>query len=182
MQIYSPAEDSEFLSEIVLEYLKNPEINKNISKVLDVGTGTGFQAEQCIKAGIKKTNILCADINPDAINFVKKKGFNAVESDLFSDIKGKFDLIIFNPPYLPENQFDKEKDTTGGKEGDETILEFVKNLRFHLSENGIAFILTSSLTPEKRFLSEVKKHDLNFKKIASKNIFFETLFVWKITN
>jgi len=34
MQIYSPAEDSEFLSEIVLEYLKNPEINKNISKVL----------------------------------------------------------------------------------------------------------------------------------------------------
>ena len=92
----------------------------------------------------------------------------------------KFDLIIFNPPYLPESKYDNGKDTTGGKKGDEIILRFVKDLKYYLTNDGICFLLTSSLTPEKRWKTEAEKH-FKVKKIAEKKLFFEKIYVWEIS-
>ncbi|HIH39573.1 TPA: methyltransferase, partial [Candidatus Woesearchaeota archaeon] len=98
--IYEPAEDSHLLSEFVKKLA--------FGKVLDVGTGSGIQAFEAAK--LKKVrSVLAADISDEVIrhlkNKINKKELNSkikiINSDLFSDIKGRFDTIIFNPPYLP---------------------------------------------------------------------------------
>ena len=85
-------------------------------KLLDLGTGSGIQSKTALKAGVKKKNILASDINPEALKKLKPK-FRTIKSDLFDKIKtkDKFDLIVFNPPYLPESKYDKEKDTKSGE-------------------------------------------------------------------
>ncbi|MEM3113003.1 MAG: methyltransferase [Candidatus Pacearchaeota archaeon] len=183
MDIYQPAEDSYFLAGIVSDYLKIiSKSDKNKMLVLDMGAGSGIQSKNLIRFGIKKQNITAVDMNKDAINETKKIGIKIIKSDLFGSLnkKTKFNLIIFNPPYLPEHKYDKKPDTTGGKKGDETILEFIKELKYHLIEKGVCFLLSSSMTPENRWKAEAKKQNLKVKIIAEKKLFFETLFVWEI--
>ena len=72
-----------------------------------------------MKSGVKKENIFGIDINQNAVEYCKNLGFNCIQSDLFENFKKekKFDLIIFNPPYLPldENEpKNSRKETTGG--------------------------------------------------------------------
>jgi len=181
--MYSPTEDSYFLSEQlkkVLGKLKDKSIG-----ILDMGSGSGIQAETCLN--LRFNNIICVDIDKEVIKYLKKKfksqkSIKIIQSNLFSNInkKQKFDLIIFNPPYLPENNYDKEKDTAGGKLGDETIIRFIQQAKPHLKEKGKILLLLSSLTPKPRIEETIKKLRLNKKKIADKNLFFERLEIWVI--
>jgi release factor glutamine methyltransferase len=175
MPFYHPAEDSYFLAEIIKKEIKN----KNI-KCLDIGTGSGIQSKTLIELGIKKQNITAIDINKDALAEAKKLKIKTINSNLFQNIKEKYDLIIFNPPYLSESEFDNESDTTGGKQGDEVIIEFIKQLKKHLTKKGKAFLLTSSLTPNKEWQKLAEKNNLKIKKLATKKIFYEELYVWEI--
>jgi release factor glutamine methyltransferase len=175
--MYQPKEDSFLLSESIAKFLKNKKLKNE--KFLDMGAGSGIQAETIAKFTAKES-IICADIDKEVVEFLKEKGFHAIYSNLFSKIKGKFDFIIFNPPYLPEHKYDKEKDTTGGKKGDETILRFLRQARQHLVKHGKIFLLLSSLTPHKR-INNYLTENYKFKKLAQRKLFFETLEVWLIS-
>lgn len=172
-EIYQPAEDSIFLSDFIREEIQK----KDFSKILDMGSGSGIQAQTCINLGFLSENLTLADINQDAINSLKNKfpDSKVIHSNLFDKIKSRYDLIIFNPPYLPENKFDKNLDTSGGKKGSETINRFLEEAKNHLSENGEILLLTSNLTKKIRWL--------NYKKelLGKKKIFFEELLIWKLT-
>lgn len=182
MSFYEPAEDSFFLAEVISTHIKTINLSflKNI-KVLDMGTGSGIQSKNFLTLGIKKQNITAVDVNPDAIKEIKNIKIKKIKSDLFTKVKGKFDIIAFNPPYLPEHKYDKQPDTTGGKEGDETIVRFIHQLKSHLAKKGVCFLLTSSLTPNARWKAEAKKQKLKIKKLAEKSLFYERLYVWKIS-
>lgn len=178
MNIYQPAEDSYLLLKILEDNL--PELikqNPNL-KFLEIGAGTGINLQTALEFGIKKENIFSCDINPEAVEHCSKLGFNCINSNLFEKIKGKFDLIIFNPPYLPSSKFDNGKDTTGGKKGDEIIVRFLKELRIYLSKNGKALLLFSSLTPR----INIDKELSNYKKIflEKKKLFFEEIYVLEL--
>lgn len=166
--IYEPAEDSFLLQKYVKKYAKD--------KVLDMGTGSGIQA----LASLEKTkDVLAVDINPSAVGQLKKKGIKAKVSDLFSNVKGKFDLIIFNPPYLPEDKReprDSSISTTGGKKGYETIEKFLKQAKKFLKKDGKILLVFSSLTGniEKLF----SKYSYGFKKLEEKKLFFEKIYVY----
>ena len=172
---YQPAEDSYLLRDVVLKKSRN-------KKVLDMGAGSGILSVAAFEGGAKE--VVSADIDEEALQELKRKKLKAIKSDLFSNIRGKFELIIFNPPYLP---LDKEEDgesrraTTGGKRGDEIILRFMKRACGHLEKKGIILLLLSSLTPRKRINSLLEKKDLSYKIMASKNLFFEKLEVWEIS-
>ena len=130
-EIYSPREDSYFLSEILKDKIKNIEI-----KVLEIGCGSGIQLETLSELGVE--NIYSCDINEFAVKQCKSLGFNSIQSNLFENINGKFDLIIFNPPYLPEDPLESKSSkiiTTAGKHGNEIINEFLKQAKNHLNEN-----------------------------------------------
>lgn len=175
--MYSPKEDSFFLSKTIENFFKHK--NLKGKKFLDMGSGSGIQAETLAKF-TEKRNIICADIDKEVIRHLKSKGFNAINSNLFSKLKGKFDFIVFNPPYLPEHKYDKQPDTTGGKSGDETILRFLKQARQHLAQHGRIFLLLSSLTPRKR-INNYLAENCKFKKLSEKKLFFEILEILLIS-
>ena len=176
--MYTPQEDSYLLAEVLTKFLKNTTIKPK--KVLDMGSGSGIQAQTCIDQGITKKNITTADIDPGVIQYLKNQGFKSILSNLFQNISGKFDLIIFNPPYLPEHPQEKGIDTSGGEKGYETIIKFLKQAKNHLKKEGTILLLLSSLTHPKKVKSEAKKY-FYVKEAASKKLFFEELFVWELT-
>ncbi|HOW37173.1 MAG TPA: methyltransferase domain-containing protein [Candidatus Pacearchaeota archaeon] len=178
-EIYQPAEDSFLLAECVKYFLESSKINKKEIKVLDMGSGSGIQSTNLINQDVSERNIVLVDINPDTISFLKKKFTNSkiILSNLFEKLnseKNKFDLILFNPPYLPENKFDKGLDTTGGKNGSEVINNFLVQAKKYLSKNGKIIVLTSSLT------KKINWQDYKKKCIGKKRIFFEILYVWEL--
>jgi release factor glutamine methyltransferase len=189
--MYTPKEDSFLLQKCLEKYLKNKDKNirildtkkipiKNFQgaresfRILDMGTGSGIQAETCLLLGFK--NVLAADTDEEAVNFVKSKlKIKTLKTNLFENIRGNFDLIIFNPPYLPENKHDKKRDTSGGKKGDETIIRFLTQAKNHLAEDGKILLLLSSLTPRTRINKTLANY--NVKKITQESFFFEKLEV-----
>jgi len=177
-EIYQPAEDSYILKETLKIYLKKIK-DKNI-KIIDMGSGSGIQAETCRKLGY--VNILTGDINPNVIKHLKQQGFKSIKSDLFSKIKQKFDLIIFNPPYLPEDKYDKEPDTTAGKKGYEIIIKFLEQAKNHLNQDGSIILLFSSLSKPEIIKKQATELGYKLKLINKKKIFFEELFVFEFKN
>jgi len=176
--IYEPAEDSFLLSEVLKDRLPSLlNLNKELT-FLEIGAGSGIHLETASKIGVKKDNILACDIDKQAVSHCNILGFNCVKSDLFKNIKGKFDLIIFNPPYLaldkrePKNS---RKATTGGKKGSEIINKFLKQAKKHLNKDGKILLVTSSLTKDVEF------GDYNKRQLGNEKLFFEELFVWELS-
>lgn len=166
--IYEPAEDSYLLQEQVKKYCKN-------RKVLDIGTGSGIQAMTALNYGAKE--VLAVDINPECVNLAKTNGLNCIKSDLFSNINDSFDLIIFNPPYLPEDKREPKDSalaTTGGKKGNEILIKFLKQAKNYLNKNGIILIVVSTLTPD------FKIKGYKYKKLSERKIPFEKLETYLI--
>lgn len=173
MKVYEPREDSFLILRHIKKYSKG--------KVLDMGTGSGILA---IEAAKYADRVIAVDINRQALKAAEK---NASEqktsniefqySDLFSNIKGTFDLIIFNPPYLPS---EKEQDPSldGGKKGYETIELFLNQVHEFLNQNGKILLLFSSLT-KKTKVEEISTNNLfSLKLLDKQRIFFETLYVY----
>ena len=170
--IYDPEEDSFLLAKYVDKFAEG--------KVLDIGTGSGIQAETALR---HTKDVLAVDINKESIEFVKKKGIKAKHSDLFSNIKEKFDLIIFNPPYLPEEKLEDDKSkriTTGGKNGYEILKRFFSQANRYLNKNGKILIVFSSLTNKKKINEVTKRNNFKFKLLEVKKIFFEKLYCYLI--
>ena len=126
--LYDPQEDSFLMAEAILNL-------KPKGKVLDLGTGTGILAEAASKSS---SLITAADKDMRAVMYVKHKfpAFNVVESSYFSGISGKFDLIINNPPYLPNDDRIKDLALDGGKEGWEFIDNMLSQAKKYLEVNG----------------------------------------------
>jgi len=176
-EIYQPAEDSYLLQKCLTSFLKGK--SKPIS-ILDMGSGSGIQARTCKK--LKFKNILCVDINPDAVKSLKEEGFKSILSDLFEKIDKKFDLIIFNPPYLPRDKREPEDsqiNTTAGDKGYEIIIKFLKQAKNHLNSGGRILLLFSSLSKPKVIKQEAKKIGYNFNEWDYTPLFFEKIFVYE---
>jgi len=171
--IYYPAEDSYLLQEQVKKYSKG-------KTFLDLGAGSGIQSRTALPIA---KSVLAADIEKESVEEMKKQGIPAMQSNLFSKIKGKFDLIAFNPPYLPlDEREDKEsrKITTGGKKGDEITIKFLKQAKTHLNKKGKILLVLSSLTPKKKIFHLLKSMNYSKKKLSEKTLFMESIEVWLI--
>jgi release factor glutamine methyltransferase len=174
--MYPASEDSYFFADFLEKnFSKISKSAKSKIKFLDMGTGSGILAETAIDAGIK--NVLSADINPEAVAGMKKRKINAVQTNLFSKIKTKFDIIVFNAPYLPQDKDEPKEsciETTGGKKGDEISVKFLKQALKHLNKNGKIYLLISSLTP----FNNIKK--FSPKILVKKKLWFEELMILEI--
>ncbi|MBU0461354.1 MAG: methyltransferase, partial [Nanoarchaeota archaeon] len=174
--MYEPQEDSYLILSQVRKFVKKGDA------VLEIGTGSGLLAEEAAK---RVKNVLAVDINKDAVAYCKKRIKNKKitfrTSDLFSSVKGKFDLIIFNPPYLPRDEGEPEDMSValaGGKHGYEVLGNFLSEAADHLTPKGRILILFSDRTNKAKVEAFIKDALLDFKEVASKNIFFEILHVY----
>jgi release factor glutamine methyltransferase len=171
--VYFPREDSFLLAEAVEKHTRG--------KVLDLGTGSGIQG---IVAAKKGCDVTFSDIDTEAIKCAeenaKTNGVNGrfLKSDMFSNITGAFDAIIFNPPYLPSKPIQSMKENKiqraldGGKEGRELIESFLEKYKGFLDKGGIALLLESGHNHYEKDIA-TKGAQLLFKK----HYFFEDLVV-----
>lgn len=184
MAVYPPSEDSFLLEREVKKFLGRLDGEEKINfRVLDMGSGNGIQAIACINAGIPRKNIIAADINPRAVAKLKKQKIPSRKSDLFSNIsrEKKFNLIIFNAPYLPADKHDMQPDTTAGKRGNEVIIRFLRKAKLHLAEGGAVILLFSSLSKPGQIINYAIKRGYKPEKLTEKNVgMMERLEVWKL--
>jgi release factor glutamine methyltransferase len=177
--IYQPAEDSYLLDKILRQKLPGLLKNKPDLKFLEIGAGSGILLETAKELGVKEKNIFAGDINQDAVSHCKKLGFNCILSDLFENIEGQFDIIIFNPPYLPEDEEGLEPEasklaTTGGASGSEIVNKFLEQAKDYLEDDGKIFLLTSSLT------EDIDWKEYHHRELGKEKMFMEELFVWEL--
>jgi release factor glutamine methyltransferase len=167
-QVYNPAEDT-FLLLKTIQYSKK-------DSILEIGTGCGIIALSCSQNGAQ---IIATDINPNALTLTaqniknNQKHLNGyihlVRGNHLDIIKinQTFDIIIFNPPYLPTTT--KEKISgwinyayDGGKNGLKEIKPFLKNLYHHLTDNGTCYITASSLQDTNKLIKTLDKTKLQY--------------------
>lgn len=172
--VYPPREDSLLL-------IKATEVTPG-ERLLEMGCGTGIVSIHCALAGAVVTAV---DIDKKAIECTERNAkcnnvqIDAVHSDLFSSIKGRFDTIIFNPPYIPANDdADGSIAWNGGECGTAVLARFLREVSGFLSERGRIIVVVSSLMNE----NELKKMLSNFavERIAEMHLFFETISVLQL--
>jgi release factor glutamine methyltransferase len=147
-QVYSPEADT-----LLLLAAARAEVRPG-DRVLEVGTGSGLVAAEIARI----TRVVATDINPHAVLCAGKAGVEVVRTDLFSGIRGPFDLVLFNPPYLPTQPEERMDDwlehaLDGGVSGRAVIERFARNVGDVLAPGGRILLLISSLTG----LSEVQE-------------------------
>lgn len=150
-----PRPDTETLVEAALEILKERK-NKGPPEVLDLCTGSGAIAI-VLKHEIPELKIWASDISPQALKVARQNGvkhllsgsashqIQFMESDLFSNIKGRFDLIISNPPYVASAEIEKLTPEVrrepilaldGGEDGLDCIRRIAAEAKNHLHPGG----------------------------------------------
>ena len=171
--VYVPAEDSYLLAD-------NLEI-ENGQSVLEIGTGSGVVA---MYASRLTDEITVTDINFDACELARKNfeenGIENIEilfGNLFEPVKNrKFDVILFNTPYLPTEEDEVLDDTInyafdGGLNGRKVIDLFLNEVKNHLNDGGIVQLIQSSLSDNDETLN--KLDELGFiAEIAKKEHYF----------
>ena len=175
--VYEPQEDSY----ILLEW-----VNKlAYGRVLDVGTGTGILAKG---AAYRKEvdEVIAVDVDEKAVDELRKEDvwkLKAFQSDLFSNVAGKFDVIAFNPPYLPSEEKDADVALDGGVHGYELIELFLKGAKKHLNDGGFILMVFSSRTGKEAVDRIIKKEGYSSEMLEQKSLaFFEELYVYKISS
>jgi release factor glutamine methyltransferase len=182
--VYEPAEDS-------LLFAENVVVSKE-DAVLDMGTGCGILG---VVAAAKAASVVAVDINPHAvrcakenanINHVGQKMF-FVQGDLFMPVSTgkKFDLILFNAPYLPSppNEDDSwlGRAWSGGATGRQVIDRFIRDSPKHLKPTGRIFLLQSTLSNVDETVLRFREHGLESVIVADRTLpFFETVILLEI--
>jgi release factor glutamine methyltransferase len=140
-QIYQPEADT-----MILLRAARSEVNAG-DRVLEIGTGSGLIAAELAR----DYDVVATDINPHAAFCAREKGLEVIRGDMFSGIRGKFDLVIFNPPYLPTQPEERIDDwleyaLDGGPDGRRVIERFARDVGSVLAPAGRILLLVSSLT------------------------------------
>lgn len=183
--IYEPAEDS-FL------FAENLEVAEG-AVVLDMGAGCGILG---ILAAEKASAVLTVDINPHAIRCAKENSaLNKVhvkmaflQADLFSALNknAKFDLMLFNAPYLPASESEAQtwigRSWAGGATGREVVDRFITQVPVHLKPNGRVLLMQSTLTGVEETIRKFTNQGLKASVKAERSLpFFETLTLIEAT-
>jgi release factor glutamine methyltransferase len=147
-QVYSPEADS-----LMLLAAARAEVRPG-NRVVEVGTGSGLIAAEMARV----TRVVATDINPHAVFCARDAGIDVIRTDLFAGIRGPFDVVVFNPPYLPTRPEERVDDwleyaLNGGESGRAVIERFARTVGDVLAPDGRILLLISSLTG----LSEVQE-------------------------
>lgn len=175
MGVYEPQEDSFLLRGCLPKNLQG----KN---VLEIGCGSGIISVEVARRG---ASIVAVDINPAAVRATRKAALDAhltvvaCEGDLFEPVNGeKFDYVLCNPPYLPDEPKDPDVALDGGPEGWEFIDKFLEGVGEHLVDTGKVLLLFSSYSLPDKVAESIHKHKFVSKSLGKKSVgFFEELFV-----
>ena len=175
--VYEPAEDTFLLLNAALNEAEENDL------ILELGTGSGIIA-RALSERLKISKVVTTDINPYAVRYARSKGLDVIRTYLFRGLKGKFDLIIFNPPYLPIEEREIEDrwleiSWDGGDDGRKIINEFLDGVGRHLSKRGRFLLVVSSLCGMDEAINSAKDRGFKIEIIGEEKLFFEKIAVVK---
>jgi len=175
-EVYQPAEDTYLLLRAALAEARPAD------SVLEIGCGSGFVSQEL---ALLAKRLLATDINPHAVWAARARGIEVIRADLFRGIKGKFDLILFNAPYLPTQPKERtgqwiDYALDGGESGRQTVDRFIEDLAEHLRPGGRALLLISSLTGLAEVRETAGAAGLAAEVVAGEGCFFERLYVLRL--
>lgn len=157
-QVLIPRSDTEVLVEEVLR-----RFGDEPQRVVDVGTGSGAIA-LALKYYRPSWQVWAVDFSREALEVAEANAkrynleVNFEEGELLSPLKGKFDLIVSNPPYIPtaelkklqlEVQFEPLIALDGGEDGLRIYRRLIPQAASFLTDKGTLFLEIGSGTEEK---------------------------------
>ena len=179
--VYEPDEDSFLFAE-----------NLNVYKdetALDMGTGCGILS---ILAAEKASLVIAVDVNPYAVRCAKENAelnnvqnkIYYVQGDLFAPLRKsfKFDMILFNAPYLPVDVGEEGswigRAWAGGATGRTVIDRFIAEAPNHLKQTGRVLLMQSTLSNVEKTLRRFAECYLTARVVAECFLpFFETIAI-----
>lgn len=181
--VYLPAEDSELLANEAWKHV--------FGRVLEIGTGSGIIAIACAQK-LEVREVVATDISESAIKCAganaKKHGLKIrlYRGNLFSALPkgiGKFNAILFNPPYLPTNASEKVHGKLnfaldGGKEGISTAGKFLQGAGKYLEDGGMVLMIASTAQNLEKLSQIAENAGFSHGVCGTHNLFFEQLQVW----
>ena len=172
-EVYRPAEDSYLL-------LRALDL-KDAASFLEIGTGTGLIALHAAR----RVPTLATDVSPLATDLTRANAWrndvslDIVRADLFRGLRGKFDVIAFNPPYLPLRPRGGWLDRawSGGEGGDEVVLRFLHDAPRFVAKEGVIYLLLSA--QNHRALQTVKTA-FRSEEVGRESLFFDEITVYRL--
>ncbi|MHB8396578.1 MAG: methyltransferase [Thermoplasmataceae archaeon] len=160
-EVFPPAWMSKLLGKTILDEVRESD------RVLDMGTGSGINV---ILAASKSSNVVAVDVNPYCLDAgarnAEKNGvaykIEFRESDLFSNVDGTFDLIIFDPPFRWFAPRDI-REVAVADEDFRTMTAFFHEVRNYLKPSGRILIFYGDSGDHNYFMNLIDKG--NFKKV-----------------
>lgn len=170
-EVYPPSEDS-------ILFIESLDVTPG-ERVLEIGCGSGVVSIHCALNGCR---VMAGDINPFAVELAQRNAesngviMDVRLTDVYDNIEGEFDTILFNLPYLPvEDEGLLARAWSGGDDGLGPLPRLLDGSDKVLAEGGRIVVVTSSLMDadatekaisgwEKRILGELP-------------LFFEKLYV-----
>ena len=193
--VFIPRPETEILIEKTIEIYKNFFFPSFVN-ILDIGTGSGNIAITLGKE-IKNSSLIATDISEKSIKIAKKNAarykvenkIKFIKTDLFPKKNIKFDIIVSNPPYIPEREIENlENDVkkepyialNGGKSGMKYIKKILKNSGKYLSNNG--FLILEIGYNQSKFLKNKKFNDLKIVEFTNDLNGIERVVIFKKHN
>lgn len=172
-EVYAPSDDTWLLLEAI--------DLQGATSFCEVGTGTGVIALHASRAA----RTVATDLNPRAAVLARRNArrnhreVEIVRTDLFHGLRGRFDVIAFNPPYLPVPHATDwlEVAWSGGADGNRVVHRFLDELPGHLSARGRAYLLLSSHNEAARKRAEGAFHLTTRRR---RSLFFEQIAVHEL--
>jgi release factor glutamine methyltransferase len=168
--MYVPSDDTFLLADCIRQYRG--------MWALEIGVGSGVLLNLLEK---NFANVAGSDVDFCALEHCRgRSGAMLACCDAASAFAGEFDLIVSNPPYLPD---DGVKDITvhGGSKGIEVTIHFVQSALPLLARDGKMLLVISSLADSSALDQLVMEKKMRKKVVKEKTIFYETLSVVELS-
>lgn len=173
-----PQPDTEILVEEAIKYAN--QIKENV-EILDMCTGSGCIGVALAKH-VKNAKVTLVDISTKALEVAKKNAkenevkekVNFIQSDMFENIKSKFDVIVSNPPYIKTkviNELDLQVQNEphlaldGGENGLKFYEILINEALKYLKENGKIFLEIGY--DQKKEVEELARNSKLYKEIET---------------
>ncbi|MDA4121907.1 MAG: hypothetical protein OK456_01855 [Thaumarchaeota archaeon] len=164
---YLPADDSALLIDVLRDYKGEA--------CLEIGFGSGA----VISSLTERFSVAVATDLAAPQGETDAKGlFLADRASCFRD--RVFDLVAFNPPYLPSEGID-DRAVDGGAGGVEVPMRFLDDALRVLRSDGKILVLLSDSGDVQRFLAHATRLGLSAKERRRKRLFYETLLVFELS-
>lgn len=129
---------------------------ESVGAILEIGTGSGCIAIACA-AHLPWAHVVATDVSEEALALARRNAIangvadrvDFVTSDLFTQVKGRFDLIVSNPPYVtvadlaaapPEFHHEPRLGLAAGEDGLAVVRPMLAGAAEHLAPGGILIV------------------------------------------